>query len=65
MRRLCKESSVDLLDESISLVSDFHAGTLDKNDIEIWFFFNEIIKHSKKFVLMDGAVSQRSLRLAS
>ena len=38
---------------------------MNKKEIEIWFFFNEIMKHSKKIVLMDGDISQRSLRLDS
>ena len=61
------EFSYDLivLDESESLMSYVDEGTMNNTEIEIWFFFNEIMKHSKKIVLMDGDISQRSLRLDS
>ena len=29
-------------------------GTMTKNDIEPWFFFNEIMATSMKRILMDG-----------
>ena len=38
---------------------------MHKKGIEIWFFSNNIVKHSKKIVLMDSDASQRTLRLAS
>ncbi|MFM7989735.1 MAG: hypothetical protein ACKPKO_61525, partial [Candidatus Fonsibacter sp.] len=61
------ELSYDLivLDESESLMSHFDEGTMNNKDVETRFFFNEIMKHAKKVVLMDGDVSQRTLRLAS
>ena len=40
-------------------------GAMNNADIEIRFFFNELMKHSKKIVLVDGDISHRSLRLAS
>jgi len=38
---------------------------MENKEINIWHFFDEILKHSKKLVLMDGDVSERSLGFAS
>ena len=40
-------------------------GTMKNKEIDIWNFFDELLKHSKKMVLMDGDVSGRSLSFAS
>jgi hypothetical protein len=40
-------------------------GAMTQKKINIWIFCNQIIKHSSKLILMDGDISQRSLRLAS
>lgn len=54
-----------VLDESESLLCHFDETTMENKEIDIWGFFDEILKHSKKVVLMDGDVSERSLGFAS
>ena len=54
-----------VLDESESLLSHFDEGTMERKEIDIWYFFDELLKHSKKIVLMDGDVSERTLSFAS
>ena len=54
-----------VLDESESLLCHFDEKTMENKEIDIWSFFNEILKHSKKLVLMDGDMSERSLGFAS
>jgi len=54
-----------VLDESESLLSHFDEKTMERKEIEIWSFFDEILKNSKKIVLMDGDMSERSLSFAS
>jgi len=56
---------VIVLDESESLLCHFDEATMENKEINIWHFFDEILKHSKKLVLMDGDVSERSLGFAS
>ena len=60
------ELSYDLivLDESENLISYTDEITMNKETFEIWFFFSEMMNHSRKIVGMDGDVSQRSLTLA-
>ena len=59
------ELSYDMIvvDDSESLMIHFDEGTM-KKEIEIWLF-NEIMKHSRRIVLMDGNISQQSLNLDS
>ncbi len=45
--------------ESESLLCHFDETTMENKEIDIWWFFDEILKHSKKSVLMDGDVSER------
>ena len=54
-----------VLDESESLLCHFDEGTMVRKEIEIWNFFDELLKHCKKMVLMDGDVSERSLSFAN
>ncbi len=54
-----------VLDESESLLSHFDETTMERKEIEIWMFFDELLKQSDKMILLDGDVSQRSLNLAS
>ena len=53
------------LDESESMLCHFDEGTMVKKEIYIWNFFDELLKHCKKMVLMDGDVSERSLSFAN
>ena len=39
--------------------------TMENKEIQIWNFFDELLKHSQKLVLMDGDISRRSLSFAS
>ena len=60
------ELSFDIIvDESESLLNRCDENTMEKKDIEIWSFLDLIMKHSKKLILMDGNMSQRSLGFAS
>lgn len=54
-----------VLDESESLLCHFDEKTMENKEIDIWGFFDEILKHSRKLVLMDGDMSERSLGFAS
>ena len=54
-----------VLDESESLLCHFDEKTMENKEIDIWSFFDEISQHSKKLVLMDGDMSERSLGFAS
>ena len=54
-----------VLDESESLLCHFDEKTMENKEICIWRFFDELLKHSKKMVLMDGDMSERSLSFAS
>jgi hypothetical protein len=54
-----------VLDESESLLNHFDEGTMKRKEIEIWELFDELLKHSKKLIMMDGDVSERTLNFAS
>ena len=54
-----------ILDESESLLSHFDEQTMSGKEIGIWNFFDELLKHSNKMLLMDGDISDRSLSFAS
>ena len=54
-----------VLDESESLMNHFDEGTMNHKEIDIGFFFTQFIKYTPKMVLMDGDISQRSLRFAA
>ena len=41
---------VIVLDESESLLNHFDEKTMEKKEIEIWEFFDELLKQSKKLV---------------
>jgi hypothetical protein len=60
---LCYDMIV--LDESESLLNHFDEGTMKRKEIEIWELFDELLKHSKKLIMMDGDVSERTLNFAS
>ena len=38
---------------------------MKRKEIEIWELFDELLKHSKKLIMMDGDVSERTLNFAS
>ena len=52
-------------DESESLLSHFDETTMERKEIEIWEFFNELLIQCDKVILMDGDVLQRTLSFAS
>jgi hypothetical protein len=52
-----------VLDESESLLCHFDEKTMEKKEIDIWEFFDTLMKQSKKMVLMDGDVSERTPQL--
>ena len=54
-----------ILDESESLLSHFDEKTMEGKEIKTWGLFDEILKHSKKTIWMDGDVSERTLSLAT
>jgi hypothetical protein len=54
-----------ILDESESLLAHFDEQTMSGKEIGIWNFFDELLKHSGKMLLMDGDISDRSLSFAS
>jgi hypothetical protein len=54
-----------ILDESESLLAHFDEQTMSGKEIGIWNFFDELLKHSDKMLLMDGDISERSLSFAS
>ena len=61
------ELSYDMivLDESESLLNNFDEKTMERNEIEIWEVFDELLQQSKKMVLTDGDVSERTLSFTS
>ncbi len=50
-----------VLDESESLLQHFDEETMNKKEIPTWELFNDILATSRKIVLMDGDMSERSL----
>ena len=54
-----------ILDESERLLAYFDEKTMERKEINIWNFFDELLKHSSKMLLMDGDISKRSLSFAS
>ncbi|MFM7982794.1 MAG: hypothetical protein ACKPKO_26070, partial [Candidatus Fonsibacter sp.] len=54
-----------ILDESESLLAHFDEQTIYGKEIGIWNFFDELLKHSGNMLLMDGDISDWSLRFAS
>ena len=54
-----------ILDESESLLSHFDEKTMEGKEIKTWGLFDEILKHSKKTIWMDGDISERTLSLAT
>ena len=53
-----------ILDESESLLSHFDCKTMERKNISVWNFFDLLLKHSKKVLLMDGDASERTLSFA-
>jgi hypothetical protein len=53
-----------VLDESESLLNHFDEKTMEGKEIQIWEFLDELLKHAKKVVMMDGDVSERTLSFA-
>ena len=53
-----------ILDESESLLNHMDEKTMEGKEIQTWDFFDELLKHTKKLVLLDGDMSQRSLSFA-
>jgi hypothetical protein len=53
-----------VLDESESLLNHFDEKTMEGKEIQIWEFLDELLKHTKKVVMMDGDVSERTLSFA-
>ena len=43
-----------ILDESESLLSHFDEKAMEGTEINAWGLFDEILKHSKKTIWMDG-----------
>jgi hypothetical protein len=62
--RFEKSYDMIILDESESLLNHFDERTMSNKEIQTWNFFDELLKHSRKVVLMDGDVSRRSLSFA-
>ena len=54
-----------ILDESESLLSQFDEKTMEGKEIKTWGLFDEMLKHSKKTIWMDGDISERTLSLAT
>ena len=54
-----------ILDKSESLLAHFDGQTMSGKEIGVWNFFDELLKHSGKMLLMDGDISDRSLSFAS
>ncbi|MFM7988586.1 MAG: hypothetical protein ACKPKO_55665, partial [Candidatus Fonsibacter sp.] len=55
-----------ILDESESLLAHFDEQTMTgKKEIGIWNFFDELLKHSGKLLLIGGDISDRSFSFAS
>jgi hypothetical protein len=53
-----------VLDESESLLAHFDEGTMETKDIRTFDFFDQLLQHCKKVVMLDGDVSRRSLEFA-
>ena len=53
-----------ILDESESLLAHIDEKTMERKEIEIFDFFNAILKQCGKILMMDGDVSDRSLSFA-
>ena len=54
-----------ILDESESLLAHFDEKTLEGKEINVFNFFDELLKACGKMLLMDGDISDRSLSFAS
>ena len=54
-----------MLDESESLLCHFDENTMEKKEIKIWNFFDDLLRQCGNIVLMDGDVSNRTLSFAS
>ena len=52
-----------ILDESESLLAHFDEQTMVKMEFGIWNFFDELLKHSGKMLLMDGDIQRQVLEL--
>ena len=59
------EYDMIILDESESLLNHMDEKTMENKEIQTWDFFDELLKHSKKLVLLDGDMSQRPLSFAA
>jgi len=53
-----------ILDESESLLDHIDGKTMEKKEIDIFNFFDAILRQCKKVLFMDGDVSERSLSFA-
>ena len=53
-----------ILDESESLLDHIDGKTMEKKEIDIFYFFNAILEQCGKILMMDGDVSERSLSFA-
>jgi hypothetical protein len=53
-----------ILDESESLLAHMDEKTMEKKEIEIFSFFNQLLEHSGKLLFMDGDISGRTLSFA-
>ena len=57
------ELSYDFIVLDESLMSHFDEGTMHRKEIEIWFFFHEIMHRLKNIVLMDGDIKSAILEI--
>jgi hypothetical protein len=53
-----------ILDESESLLAHLDEKTMENKEIQIFNFFDKLLKNSKKVVFLDGDMSRRSLTFA-
>ena len=53
-----------ILDESESLLDHIDGKTMEKKELDIFNFFDAILRQCKKVLFMDGDVSERSLSFA-
>jgi hypothetical protein len=53
-----------ILDESESLLNHFDEKTMENKEIEIFNFFDMLLTHTNKIMMMDGDISKRSLSFA-
>ena len=53
-----------ILDESESLLDHIDGKTMEKKEIDIFNFFDAILRQCKNILMMDGDVSERSLSFA-